>query len=218
MDRRLILGLVIAALVGALGIAACGPAPSGAPGASAAAATGPAATPSGPGATCTTTSQLIAVRATAADTGFPLPVEWLGLGPVDDLFFTQSEVAPRIPIDPAGPASIILALAYMDGSGDRYKLTGGSLTLAYDPATGRLSGSLDTGYGKNSNRATTDTVPSGLDAIYTRPVAAGGTGLLEGTITHPDREDYHFRVQMTEQTEAIVTGPGCATPRPTDTL
>lgn len=233
MDRRLILALVIAALVGAVGIAGCGPAPSGLPvasptaGARSSAAglpTGgpptavPVATPNGPAATCATTNQLIAVRATAADTGFPIPVEWLGLGPADETFFTLSDVAPRISIDPAGSASITIGLQYISGAGDRYALTGGSLDLAYDPATGRVSGPLDTGYGKNSNRATTDTVPSQFEGTYTRPAAAGGVGLLEGTVTHPDREDYHFKVQMTEVYVVLVSDPACASPRPTDTL
>jgi hypothetical protein len=237
MDRRLILGLVIAAIVAALAVAAFGgvfggaaataaPSTSATAGAASSGAgsptgstpTGPVATPNGPAASCSTTNQLIAVRATAADTGFPIPVEWLGLGPGGGVFFTQSEVAPRIPIDPVGPASIIVALQYLDDSGDAYKLTGGSLNLAYDPATGRVSGSLDTGYGKNSNRATTDTVPSQFEGTYTRPSSAGAVGLLEGTITHPDREDYRFRVQMAEVIAVLTSDPACASPRPTDTL
>ena len=90
------------------------------------------------------------------------------------------------------------------------------MTLADDPATGRVSGPLDTGYGKISNRATTDSVPSHFDGLYTRPTAASASGTLEGTVAHVDRETYRFKIQMTELTQRLVTGPGCASPRPTD--
>ena len=225
MNCRLSLTLAIAALVSGAGFAACGPAPSGAqptgtPTASVSVPAGtpasPAVTGGAPGPTCVGTSGLVAVRATERSTGFPVPVEWIGLGPDSGAFFTQSDVAPRIPIDPVGPSSITIGMQYVAAAGDRYKLTGGSLTLAYDPATGRLSGTLDTGYGKNANRATTDTVPSQFEGVYTRGPDPGG-GVLEGTITHPDRETYRFRVRMVEQEENTVA-PGCASPRPTDSL
>lgn len=228
MNRRLIRALGIAALVCGPGFAACGPAPSGGPSTAAPGSVststpvvaGATPTPSvvGPTSapTCVGTSTLVAIRATDPSTGFPVPVEWIGLGPAADTFFTLSDVAPRIPIDPLGPASITIGLQYISASGDRYALTGGSLTLAYDPANGRISGSLDTGYGRNSNRATTDTVPSQFDGVYTRGPNPG-TGLLEGTITHPNRETYRFKVQMIEE-QVIALDPGCASPRPTDTL
>jgi hypothetical protein len=230
MDRRLILALGIAALVSGLGIAACGPAPSGGqptgvPATSGASASSGVTAPAGataspvvggPAATCVGTPRLVAVRATAPSTGFPVPVEWIGLGPAADTFFTLSDVAPRIAIDPLGPASITIGLQYISASGDRYALTGGSVTLAYDPATGRVSGSLDTGYGKNTNRATTDTVASEFDGVYTHGPNPG-SGVLEGTITHPARETYRFKVAMVELRETLLE-PGCASPRPTDTL
>lgn len=230
MDRRLILGPALAAIVGVFGVAACGPMPSGLPtigpaqtasSVTSAPATPAPATPgpvvSNPAPTCAAATRLVAVRATDPATGFPLAVEWIGLGSAADTFFTQSEVAPQIPIDPSGPASIIVALQYISAAGDRFKLTGGSLTLAFDPATGKVTGPLDTGYGKNSNQATTDTMPSQLAGTYTRPAAAGGSGMLEGTITYPDRETYQFKVVMTERQETVLP-PGCQTPRPTDTL
>ena len=73
----------------------------------------------GPVATCVEGAATVAVRATAPDTGFPIPVRWVGLGPADDLFFTLSDVSPRIPITPAGPASLTVGLNYTTG-GDRY--------------------------------------------------------------------------------------------------
>ena len=228
MNRRLILAMGTVAVACCLAFAACGPAASGAPAAGA-----PSASPTNPpvvaGATptpavvgptsapsCGGTSTLVAIRATAQGTGFPMPVEWIGLGPAADTFFTLSDVAPRIPIDPLGAASITIGLQYISASGDRYAMTGGSLILAYDPANGRVSGQLATGYGKNSNRATTDTVPSQFDGLYTRGPSTG-TGVLDGAIIHPDRETYRFKVQMIEE-QVTTLDPGCASPRPTDTL
>ena len=219
MDRRLILGLTIAAIVGALGIAALGgmfgPArfiPTPSPAVVAPSATVPGSPAAAASPSCAVSRALLAERAKAADTGFPVPVEWLGIGPADEVHFTQSDVSPRIPIDPLGPASITVALQYIDGAGDRYKLTGGSVALAYDPATGRLSGQLDTGYGKNSNRATTDTVPSKFDGTYARQTNPAG-GVLEGSITHPDRATYRFKLMLSEQEFTIIP---CVTTQQTD--
>jgi hypothetical protein len=186
------------------------PATSATPGPSAA---GPAATPA---ATCVQVAQLVAVRASDPATGFPVKVAWTNLGPAGDLFLTLSDVAPTIPITPAGPAALTVGLGYMTG-GDRFALTAGSLTLVYDPATGAVTGDVATGYGKNSNRATTDAQPSQLVATLVRP-AGGANGSLTGTISHAGRRDYQFTVEMAEKTIQVGSGPGCPSARPTDAL
>src|SRR6185295_19066307 len=104
-------------------------------------------------------SRLVAMKATAPDTGFALPVTWTNLGPAGDLFFWLNDVTPEIPLQPAGPAVLRVGLGYFTG-GDRIAFTANSATLTYDPATGKVSGDVATGYGKNSNRATTDAQPS----------------------------------------------------------
>lgn len=173
----------------------------------------PVAAPSA-AATCSAGTQLVALRAVAPDTGFPVPVRWTDLGPAGDLFFTLSDVSPTVPIAPAGPASLTVGLSYMTG-GDRFAFTAGSGTLTYDPATGRVSGDVDTGYGKNSNRASTDASPSRFEGSLTRPTG-GANGLLTGSIAHAART-FEFRVEMTEKTIATASGPGCPSTRPTDT-
>jgi hypothetical protein len=179
------------------------------PSASSAAVASPAPAP-----TCVETNQLVAVRATAADTGFPLPVEWTRLGPVGDLFLTLSDVSPTIPLDGSAPAAITVGLSYLTG-GDRVAFTASSVTLAYDPATGDVTGDVATGYGKNSNRATTDTAPSAFTGTLRRAGASGGNGTLEGSIAHRART-FAFKVPTTEKTVVVAMGPGCASARPSD--
>ncbi len=182
--------------------------------ASSAAATASAAASNGPAATCAEVTQLVAVRAVAPDTGFPVKVVWNGLGPADDLHFTLSDVAPTIPLDPAGPASLTIGLSYLTG-GDRFAFTAGSVALAYDAASGRLTGDVATGYGKNSNRATTDAAPSKFEGTL-RPLPSPGTdGVLTGSIAHPART-FAFTVPMTTKTIRVASGPGCPSVRPTD--
>jgi len=165
--------------------------------------------------TCADGTSLVAIRAAAADTGFPLPVQWAdpALGPADDLFFTLSDVAPMIPLVPTGPATLIVGLSYATG-GDRFVLTAGAGTLTYDVASGRVSGPLGTGYGKNSKSATPDPIsdPSQFEGILTHPDGSGANGQLTGTITHSGRRDFHFVVEMTEICAS--THPTGATPEP----
>ncbi len=154
------------------------------------------------------------MRATDPTTGFPIKVAWTNLGPTGDLFVTLSDVSPTIAISPAGPGALTLGLSYLTG-GDRFALTAGAVALAYDPATGGVTGALATGYGKNSNRAAPDAQPSQLVATLVRP-AGGANGSLTGTITHAGRRDYQFKVEMTEKTIQVASGPGCPSARPTD--
>ena len=169
----------------------------------------PSPTPS-----CEPSSRLVAVRAVAPDSGFPVKVAWIGLGPPDDLFLTLSDVAPTIPIAPSGPASLNVGLAYATGR-DNFAFTAGSLTLTYDATTGRVSGQVATGYGKNSNRATKDAQPSQFEGVLTRATSATTNGLLAGRIAHAART-FEFKVEMTEKTVVVASGPGCAAARPTD--
>lgn len=163
---------------------------------------------------CIETARLEAVRAVAPDTGFPIPVRWTDLGPSDDLFFTLSDVAPTIPIDPSGPVTLTIGLSFMTG-GDRYAFTAGAVDLAYDATSGRVSGDVDTGYGKNSNRATKDAGPSRFDGTFTRAASPGTNGLLKGSIAHTART-FAFELEMTERTAQVAQGPGCSSARPTD--
>ena len=103
--------------------------------------------PASPAPSCVGVAQRVAVRATAADTGFPIPVQWTDLGPADDLHLFLSDVAPTILITPAGPSSLNVGLSYITG-GDNVAFTAGSVTLTYDLATGRVSGPVATGYGE----------------------------------------------------------------------
>lgn len=153
------------------------------------------------------------MRATAPATGFTLPVKWMNLGPAADLFLSLNDVTPEIPLQPAGPALLKVGLGYFTG-GDRIAFTASSNTLTYDPATGRLSGDLATGYGKNSNRATTDTQAAPFTGTLTRP-SGGANGLLVGSIAHHART-FEFRVEMTEGTIQVAVGPGCSATSPTD--
>lgn len=172
----------------------------------------PVASP-GPSASCVVESRLVAMRAVAADTGFPVPVTWTALGPADDLFFSLNDVTPTIPLEPAGPASLIVGLGYFTG-GDRFAFTASSVTLAYDPATGRVTGDVRTGYGKNSNRATTDTPPAPFEGTLTRGTG-GANGTFVGSIAHHART-FAFRMEMTEKTVQVASGPGCTATSPTD--
>jgi hypothetical protein len=226
-----VLGVVLVALSGVLS-ATNGPsssaAPSGSsapnvsvsapsavsPGSPAVASGSPAANP-GAGPTCVQTTGTVVVRATDPATGFPVKVEWIALGPADDLFFTLSDVSPTIPTNPPGPAALTLGLSYITG-GDRFILTAGSAGLVYDPPAGKLTGELATGYGKNANRAAPDAQPSQLVATLTQPTGSAD-GALTGKITHAGRRDYDFRVAMAEKTVTVATGPGCPSARPTDT-
>jgi hypothetical protein len=140
-------------------------------------------------------------------------VTWTNLGPAGDLFFSLNDVTPEIPLDPPGPAVLKVGLGYFTG-GDRFAFTASSSALAYDPATGRLSGDLATGYGKNSNRATTDSQPAPFQGTLTRPTG-GANGLLVGSIAHHART-FEFRVEMTEKTVQVATSPGCTVTAPTD--
>ncbi len=85
----------------------------------------------------------------------------------------------------------------------------------YDPATGDVTGDVATGYGKNSNRATTDPQPSQFSGTLIRG-SASANGSFSGTITHAGRRDYAFRVETTEKTIQVASGPGCPSTRPTD--
>lgn len=239
MNRRVLwvvpIGVVLAgaglfALGG--GLPALGPASPGASAASATASGSPAAVGTGtgppsaptpsqvqnasPAPTCVEVDQWVAVRASAPDTGFPVPVEWIGLGPAGDVFFTLSDVSPTIPITPAGPAALAVGLSYMTG-GDRFAFTASSVTLAYDLVSGRVTGDVRTGFGKNSNRATTDASPARFDGTLTRASGAGGIGMLSGSIAHAVRT-FEFRIEMTEKPIRVASGPGCPSARPTDTL
>jgi len=235
MDRRPILVVAVAAVLVGVGLVALVGGSAGTPTTSTAsgsplpsgsaaglpAGSGSPSVPAGsavasvrPAPTCVETSLVVAVRALAADTGFPIPVRWTGLGPADDLFLTLSDVAPTIPITPPGPASITLGLGYMTG-GDRIAFTAGSVSLSYDPASGRVSGNVDTGYGKNSNRATKDPAPSRFEGVLTRAAAASANGVLTGSIAHSARS-FEFRIEMTEKTIQVAVGPGCTSARPTD--
>lgn len=166
-----------------------------------------------PAASCALEPRLVAMRATAPDTGFPLPVKWTNLGPAGDLFFALNDVTPQIPLEPAGPATLIVGLGYFTG-GDQFAFTASSVALAYDPATGRVGGDVRTGYGKNSNRATTDAQPSRFEGMLTRGTG-GANGLLTGSIAHHART-FAFRVEMSEKTVQVATGPGCTSTSPTD--
>lgn len=242
MDRRLLLGLGVAAIIviagaGLLLSRGATPSASGSatpspvalasvppasvaaaspsrPDASASAVASAAGSSPAPSPTCGTTTRLVAVRAAAPDTGFALPVRWTRLGPAGDLFFTLSDVTPEIPLDGSGPASIRIGLGYMT-RGDRIAFTASSVTLAYDPATGNVTGDVDTGYGKNSNRATTDTVPSPFTGHLQRPDASGANGVFTGSIAHRARE-FAFRVPMAERTIEIAVGLGCVPTTPSD--
>ena len=79
-----------------------------------------------------------------------------------------------------------------------------------------MTGDVDTGYGNNSNRATTDTAPSAFRGHLQRPDASGANGVLDGSIAHRAR-DFTFRLPMIEKTIVVATGPGCASARPSDT-
>jgi hypothetical protein len=226
-----LLGVVLVALSGVLS-ATNGPGSSAAPsgsGAPAGSAPAPSAVVSGspvaivpgspassPGAapTCVQTTGTVVVRATDPATGFPVKVEWITLGPTDDLFFTLSDVSPTIPTNPLGPAAMTLGLSYITG-GDRFILTAGTAALAYDPGSGKVTGELATGYGKNASRAAPDAQPSKFEGTLTLP--SGSTeGSLTGRITHAGRRDYDFRVAMIEKSVSVAIGPGCPSARPTD--
>ncbi len=163
---------------------------------------------------CANGTSLVAVRATAADTGFPIPVEWSdpALGPADDLFFTLSDVAPTIPLDPLGPASLTLGLNYSTG-GEFFSLTAGAVDLAYDPGTGAVSGAVATGYGKDSRTAFPDPLndPSRFDGTLIHPDGSGANGRLDGRITRAGRQAFHFVVEMKEICSSTTTNP---TPEP----
>ena len=224
-----VLGVILVALSGVLS-STNGPAGSAAPSASRA----PLATASAPAAiasstppasssplasvgaapTCVEIDQIVIVRALDPATNFPVKVAWTGLGPADDLFLTLSDVSPTIPITPAGPAALTVGLSYITG-GDRFALTAGAVALVYDPAAGKITGELGTGYGKNSNRATTDAQPSQFEGTLTPPTGTAN-GSLAGTITHAGRRDYAFRVEVTQKTVRVASGPGCPSARPTD--
>lgn len=167
--------------------------------ASAPASSGPVTASQAPG--CQDGTSLVAVRATVADTGFPIPVEWMdpALGPADDLFFTLSDVSPTIPLVPTGPASLTVGLNYSTGE-DFFALTAGAVDLAYDQGTGVVSGPVATGYGKNSRRAKPDPVddPSQFNGILSHPDGSGANGQLDGTITHAGRQNFHFVVETKE--------------------
>jgi hypothetical protein len=225
-----VLGVVLVALSGVLS-ATNGPASSTAPSGSRApvttasapsaiASSSQLASPSpiasvGAAATCLETDQIVIVRALDPATNFPVKVAWTNLGPADDLFLTLSDVSPTIPITPAGPVAITIGLAYLTG-GDRFALTAGAVALVYDPGTGKITGDLGTGYGKNSNRATTDAQPSQFEGTLTPPTG-GANGSLVGTIRHAGRRDHEFRVEMTQKTVKIASGAGCPSARPSDT-
>jgi hypothetical protein len=172
-----------------------------------------ASPPASPAASCVLASRLIAARATAPSTGFPIPVTWTNLGPAGDLIFSLNDVTPEIPLQPAGPVYLRVGLGYFTG-GDRFAFTASSNTLAYDPATGKVSGDVATGYGKNSNRATTDAQPSRFVGVVTRP-SGGANGTFTGSIAHHART-FAFRLEIAERTVQVATGPGCTATSPTD--